>query len=109
MKRAQMQIAENWSRIRGKVQGWEPPTSAGDSGTLTIAVEHVGDVASTDGSSHRNLMGSAAGTVVRVIVPASAASHVRVAEGATAVVTVRRVHSADQVFAHPEHIQLSST
>ena len=101
-----MQIAENWSRIRGRVEAWEPPHKAGDPGTLTIAVDRVDDVDSPDGSRHRNLLADATGKTVRVTVPASAASHMQAQKGSTAVVNVRRGKSPDQVFAHPEHISL---
>jgi hypothetical protein len=102
-----VQIAENWSRIRGRVEAWQPPRKAGDSGTLTIAVDGVEDVASRDGSHHRNLLADAAGTTVHVIVPASAASHVKARKGSTAVVDVRRGESPERVFAHPERITLT--
>ena len=102
-----MQIAENWSRIRGRVEAWQPPRKAGDLGTLTIAVEGVDDVASPDGSRHRNLLAHAAGTTVQVMVPASAATRVHPQKGSTAVVDVRRGKSPDRVFAHPEHITLT--
>ena len=102
-----VQIAENWSRIRGRVEAWQPPRKAGDPGTLTIVVERVDDVASPDGSRHRNLLADAAGTTVHVMVPASAATRVQPRKGSTAVVDVRRGRSPDRVFAHPEHITLT--
>jgi hypothetical protein len=102
-----LQIAENWSRIRGTVEGWEPPRRPGASGTLTIAVEQVDDVVPTDGTHHRNLLVDATGTTVRVTVPASAAAHVRPQKGETAVIEVRRGRSPDRVFAHPKHITLA--
>ena len=102
-----VQIAENWSRIHGRVEAWQPPRKAGDPGTLTIVVERVDDVASPDGSRHRNLLADATGTTVHVMVPASAAARVQPRKGSTAVVDVRRGASPDQVFAHPEHITLT--
>jgi hypothetical protein len=102
-----VQIAENWSRIHGRVEGWQPPRKPGDPGTLTIAIERVDDVASPDGSSHRNLMVDAKGTTVRVMVPASAATRVQPQKGSTAVVEVRRGRSPDRLFAHPDHISLT--
>jgi hypothetical protein len=102
-----VQIAENWSRIRGRVAAWQPPQKAGGSGTLTIAVDHVEDVESDDGSRHRNLLGDATGTTVHVVVPASAAKHVKAAKGSTAVVDVRRGQSPQRLFAHPERITIT--
>ena len=102
-----MQIAENWTRIRGRVEAWQPPHKAGDAGTLTIVVDHVEDVVSRDGSPHRNLLADAAGTTVHVVVPASAATHVTATKGSTAVLEVRRGPSAERVFAHPERITLT--
>jgi hypothetical protein len=103
-----VQIAENWSRIRGRVEAWQPPRKPGDPGTLTIAVERVDDVASHDGSRHRNLLGAVTGTRVLGIVPASAAARVAPRKGSIAVVDVRRGRSPDRVFAHPEHITLTA-
>ena len=51
-----MPIAENWSRLRGRVEAWDPPKKAGDPGTLTIVVDRVDDVAAADGSRHRNML-----------------------------------------------------
>jgi len=102
-----VQIAENWSRIRGRIEAWQPPRSEGEAGTLTIVVADVEDVVSRDGARHRNLLADAAGTTMRVIVPADAAKHVNAATGATAVLDVRRGHSSDRVFAHPDRIRVT--
>ena len=102
-----MQIVENWSRIHGRVEAWEPPQKAGGPGALTIVVERVDDVASPDGSPHRNLLADATGTTVHVTVPASAAARVQPRKGSTAVVDVRRGKSPDQLVAHPERITLT--
>lgn len=99
-----MQIAENWARLRGTVEAWQPPRRSGESGTLTLAVNEVEDVVSRDGSRHPNLLADAAGTTVQVIVPASAAIRVDPAQGATAVVEVRRGTAPHRVFAHPDRI-----
>jgi hypothetical protein len=102
-----VQVAENWSRIRGRVEAWQPPRKAGDPGTLTLVVERVDDVASPDGSRHRNLMSDAAGRTVQVMIPARAATAVHPRKGSTAVVDVRRGTAPDRVFAHPDHISLT--
>jgi hypothetical protein len=103
-----MEIAENWSRLRGRVEAWDPPKKAGDPGTLTIVVDRVDDVAAADGSRHRNMLSRTAGTTVRVTVPASAATQIQPRKGSTAVVDVRRGRVPDRLFAHPEHIRLTS-
>jgi len=103
-----VQIVENWSRIHGRVESWQPPRKAGEPGTLTIVVDGVDDVASPDGSRHRNLMTDAKGTTVHVMVPASAATHFQPRTGSTATVDVRRGRSPDHVFAHPKHITLTN-
>jgi hypothetical protein len=102
-----VQIVENWSRIRGRIKSWRPPRKPGESGTLTIAVDDVENVASRDGSHHRNLLADAAGQTVQVIVPPDTARQLRARKGATAVVEVRRGQSPDRVFAHPERITLT--
>jgi len=103
-----MQIVENWSQLRGKVQAWDPPKKAGDPGTLTIVVDRVDDVTAADGSRHRNMLSDTAGKTVRVTVPASAATQIQAKKGATAVVKVRRARVPDRYFAHPEHIKVTS-
>lgn len=102
-----MQIAENWSRIRGRVTAWQRPRNKGEAGTLTIAVSGVEDVVSQDGSRHRNMLAGSAGKTMRVIVPASAAAHLEARKGSTAVVDVRRGQSPDRVFAHPDRITVT--
>jgi hypothetical protein len=102
-----VQIVENWSLIRGRVEDWKPPPKPGDPGTLTIAVERVEDVASPDGTRHRNLLAGAVGTTIQVIVPASAAARVGSPKGSSAVVEVRRSGSPERVFANPERITLT--
>jgi len=101
-----VQIVENWSRIRGRVEDWKPPLKAGEPGTLTIAVERVEDVAASDGSRHNNLLAGAAGTTIHVIVPASAATGVEPPKGSMAVMEVRRSGSPGRVFANPDRITL---
>jgi hypothetical protein len=103
-----VQIAENWARLRGRVEAWQPPQKSGESGTLTLAVDHVEDVVSRDGSRHPNLLADTAGTTVQVIVPASTACHVEPQRGATAVIEARRGPSAHRVFAHPERISFTA-
>lgn len=102
-----MQIAENWSRIHGRVEGWQPPRQAGDHGTLTVAVDRVDDVVARNGAPHRNLLADAAGTTVDVIVPASAAQRLEPRTGATAVIDVRSGRSTERLFAHPGRISLT--
>jgi len=102
-----VQIAENWSRIHGRVEAWQPPRRDGEPGTLTIAVDRVEAVVSRDGSPHRNLLADVEGKTVQVVVPSSAAQHVDPTKGSTAVVEVRRGPSSQRVFAHPERITLT--
>lgn len=104
---SQVQIAKNWSRICGRVEGWQPPEKAGDHGTLRVAVERVEDVVSPDGSRHRNLLVAAAGRTVDVIVPASAADTLEPHPGETATIDVRSGTAPGRVFAHPGRITLT--
>ena len=102
-----MQIAENWSRICGRVEGWQPPRKAGDHGTLRVAVDRVEDVVSPDGSRHRNLLAAAAGRTVDIVVPASAAQGLQPRAGETAIIDVRSGGAPGRVFAHPGRITLT--
>lgn len=102
-----MQIAENWSRIRGRVEGWQPPERPGGHGTLRVAVDRVEDVVSADGSRHRNLLAATAGRTVEVIVPGSAAEALEPHPGETAVIDVRSGQAPGRVFAHPGRITLT--
>jgi len=104
---SRVQGHENWSRIHGRVEAWQPPRTAGEPGMLTLVVERVENVASPDGSCHRNLMADATGTIIQVTVPARAASSVKPRKGSIAVIDVRRGRAPDRVFAHPDHISLT--
>jgi hypothetical protein len=103
-----VQIIENWSRIQGRVEAWEPPSREGEPGTLTLTVEQVDGVTSSDGSRYRNLMRDAAGRRVAVIVPARAAASIHPREGSTAVLDVRLGNAPDRMFAHPDHITVTN-
>ena len=103
-----MPIAENWSRLRGKVASWEPPQKAGDPGTLTIVIDRVDDVVAPGGTRHRNMLSGSAGKTVRVTVPADTATQFFPQKGSTAVVKVRRGRAPDSLFAHPESILVTS-
>jgi hypothetical protein len=102
-----VQTLENWSRIHGRVEAWQPPRKAGEPGMLTLVVARVDDVASSDGSRYPNLMADATGTIIQVTVPARTATTVKPRKGSIAVIDVRRGRSPDRLFAHPDHISLT--
>ena len=109
-----MQIAENWSKLRGRVEKWDPPKKAGDPGTLTIVVDHVDDVVGADGTRDRNMLSDTAGKTVRVTVPASAATQIQAQEGrdrrrqgtarkgARSILRTPRAHQVDVQVGHGE-------
>lgn len=102
-----VQVAENWSRIHGRVEAWTAPQAPGEPGRLTLAVDRVDTVVSEDGSRHRNLLAHAAGRTVEVIVPASAMGGIEPRAGTTVAIDVRAGRSPGRVVAHPGRITLA--
>ncbi len=102
-----VQIAENWSRIHGRVEAWTAPQGPGEPGRLTLVVDRVDAVVSEDGSRHRNLLAHSAGRTVEVMVPASAIAGLEPRAGATVALDVRAGRSPGRVFAHPGRITLA--
>lgn len=96
-----MQIVENWSRIVGHVERWTPPKDAADHGEVIVRVERVEAV-----KGYRNLLDDAAGTSLRVRIPASAAPGLDPAEGTAIAVDVRRGRQPGVVFANPEKLRI---
>ena len=96
-----VQIIENWSRIVGRVEAWDPPAREGESGTLALRVEQVSEITQPSGSTYPNLLGGCEGRVLRVHVPATAAGSLDTAVNARVVLDVRRGRAPDVVFARP--------
>ena len=96
------QIVENWSRLSGRVESWEPPKIPNDEGILTVRVEQVGSVAKEKGAAYPNLLEGVKGTTVRIRVPAAAVPRIRARPGEGVTLVVRRGRSPDLLFAHPE-------
>jgi len=96
------QIVENWSRISGRVESWDAPTSPNDEGILTVRVKQVGSVATEKGAAYPNLLERVKGTTVRIRVPAAAVPRVRARAGEEITLDVRRGRSPDLLFAHPD-------
>jgi len=103
-----MQVVENWSHVKGRVEQWTPPGDADDHGELVVRVEQVEDVKGDAGKAYPNLLEKAEGTTLRVRVPASAARTLDPSDGASIAVDVRRGREPGLVFAHPEKIRISS-
>jgi hypothetical protein len=96
------QIVENWSRLSGRVEAWDPPTHANDEGILTVRVAQVGSVATENGAAYPNLLDGVNGTTVRIRVPAAAVPRIRARPDEEVTLVVRRGRSPDRLFAHPE-------
>jgi hypothetical protein len=96
------QIVENWARVTGRVEAWDPPAEAGGFGTLTLRVEHVSDIARPRGAPFRNLLKGDEGRCLRIHVPAAAVPRLTLSVGTRIHLDVRRGRSPDHVFARPE-------
>ena len=96
------QIVENWSRLSGTVESWDPPKNPNDQGILTVHVEQVGSVAKEHGAAYANLLEGVNGTTVRIRVPAAAVPRIRARPGEGVTLVVRRGRSLNLLFAHPE-------
>ena len=101
-----MQVKENWSHVVGRVEKWTPPAGADGPGELMVRVERVADVKGEGGKPWPNLLDDAAGSTLRVQVPASAAAGLEVAIGDSITVDVRRGRDPGIVFANVEKIRV---
>jgi len=84
-----MQIVENWSRVRGRVESWTPP-SAEAPGLLRVHVTHVAPVRTSGGRQFPNLLDESTGETVSVQVPQRAADALTVTVGKDIELDVRR-------------------
>jgi len=87
------QIVENWARLSGWVEAWDPPADPDGIGTLTLRVETVSDI-----PTYKNLLKGTEGRSLRILVPTP------VVRGTPAVgermeIDVRRGRAPDHVFA----------
>jgi hypothetical protein len=94
---AVVQIVENWSRIVGRVEGWEPP-ARGEPGILTLRVARVADVPRGSSGAYANLLQETRGRVVRVSVSEPVAVGLGIAVGCDIDLDVRRGRSPEQLF-----------
>jgi len=96
------QITENWARVAGRVEAWDPPAEPGGLGTLKLRVESVRDIPRGRGATYKNLLKADEGSSLRILVPAAAAPGLGLVVGQHVDLDVRRGRSLDHVFARPE-------
>jgi hypothetical protein len=96
-----VQIVENWSRITGCVERWQPADRPDGSGALTVRVERVEEVVRPAGQAYPNLLAGCEGRVIQIEVPAIVASRLDIKPGDRVEVQVRRGRSPEQLFARP--------
>jgi hypothetical protein len=96
-----VEIVENWSRISGRVEIWEPPAASDAAGTLAVSVERVETVARDSGATYANLLADTKGRTLRIHVPSTAAESIHLSAGSRIVLDVRRGRTPDQLFARP--------
>jgi hypothetical protein len=94
------QVTENWARVAGRVEAWDPPAEPGGMGTLELRVERVSDIPCGGRATYKNLFTSNEGKSLRILVPAAAAPGLHLAVGEYVDLDVRRGRS--NVFARPE-------
>jgi hypothetical protein len=97
-----MQIVENWTRLSGIVDAWQPPTRDDGEGYLVVRIERTADVPRSGGGTFPNLLEASAGEAVRVRIPPSVARALDTRVGSRVELDVRRGRSAAYVFAHPD-------
>ena len=95
------QIVENWARIAGRVEAWEPPAEPGGMGTLMLRVETVRDVPrQEEDGTYKNLLRGTEGQSLRIQVPAAGSRGIPPV-GERLELDVRRGRSPDHLFARP--------
>jgi hypothetical protein len=95
-------IVENWARVTGRVEAWEPPAEPDGLGTLRLRVESVSDVPRDRGAAYKNLLKGDEGRSLRILVPGEAVPQLTLGVGERIHVDVRRGRSPDHVFARPQ-------
>ena len=93
-----MEIVENWSRIAGTVQEWQPPSDPNGPGTVVISVEDVSPVTKGDGA-YPNFLAKTRGEIVHVQVPNVDARDLNIVKGIRVALEVRRGRTARRLFA----------
>ena len=96
------QIVENWARIVGRVEGWDPPAEPDAPGTLIVRVEQVSDIPRENGAAYNNLLKGNEGQSLRILIPAAVAARLKPRPDERVKFDVRRGRSSDHVFARPE-------
>ena len=94
------QIVENWARIAGQVEAWDPPAEADGMGTLTLRVEKVSDIPRQEGGTYKNLLKGTEGQSLRIQMPAAGSRGIPPIDERLEL-DVRRGRSPDHVFARP--------
>ena len=91
------QIVENWSRVTGQVESWQP---SGDQapGLLKLRIRRVGVVPRAEGDAYPSLLQATEGEVLTVRLSTSAASTLRIAAGRDIELDVRRGRDPDLWF-----------
>ena len=101
------QIIENWARIVGRVEAWDPPREPEELGTLTVRVEKVRDIPRENGATYNNLSKGNEGRSLRILIPASIAARLKPTFDERVQFDVRRGRSSDHVFARPKPLSPS--
>ena len=96
------QIVENWARVVGRVEAWDPPAAPDGLGTLRVRVETISDIPRERGTTYKNLLKGDQGRSLRILVPAAAAPRLNLVVGEPIQIDVRRGRSQDHVFARAE-------
>ena len=76
-----VQVAENWSRVRGTVQAVKPDRELAGHVVLTVAVEAAEPVEKPDGGAYPNMLARTVGTAVDLTVRADSVAHTGLQEG----------------------------
>lgn len=101
-----MEIVENWSRIVGTVQEWQPPADPSDPGVVVVRVDGIGTVKKGD-RSYPNLLTKSVGEILSVQVPSIDAQGLDLARGMRIELEVRRGRTAGKLFARAGTITAS--
>lgn len=100
-----VQVAENWSRVRGTIQAVSPDRELPGHVVLTVAIEAAEPVAKPDGGAYPNMLARTVGTDVDLTVRGDAVARTNLHEGRR-ISARAQLSSPTRAFLDPDNLRV---